>query len=141
MVVGFIGRRPSYSSQLINRVIDSNVFGSGNLDKVLCIENEEVKDWFKRRKISYYFEEQKGILFLQFTSTHCPAIDEKVEPGSGFDSVIGEHEFGDLQGMLFMFSVSFSSRLFLKYKLRLVFFIRKITLGKVPSSLLFFLKL
>lgn len=106
MVVGFIGRRPEDTAQLINRVIDSNVFGSGNSDKSLCIEKDEVGDWFKWRRISYYHEEKKGILFLQFCYNQLPAMDgfDKVQPG--FDSVVEEHEFGDLQGMLFMFSVS-----------------------------------
>lgn len=31
------------------------------------------------------------------------------ESGSGFDSPVEEHDFGDLQGLLFMFSVSCSS--------------------------------
>ncbi|KAF3455164.1 hypothetical protein FNV43_RR05612 [Rhamnella rubrinervis] len=105
VVVGFIGGRPGDTAQLINRVIDSNVFGSGNRDKSLCIEKEEVRDWFKWRRISYYHEEQRGILFLQFCYNQYPAMDgfNKVRPG--FDSVVEEHEFGDLQGMLFMFSV------------------------------------
>ncbi|XP_048324105.1 uncharacterized protein LOC107410677 isoform X2 [Ziziphus jujuba] len=106
VVVGFIGRRLGDTAQLVNRVIDSNVFGSGNRDKSLCIEKEEVRDWFKWRRISYYHEEQKGILFLQFCHNLCPAaMDGSAKVGSGFDSVVEEHEFGDLQGLLFMFSV------------------------------------
>lgn len=108
VVVGFIGRSPDESAQLINRILDSNVFGSGNLDKTLCVEKEEPRDWFKWRRISYYHEEQKGILFLQFCSTRCPAMDDGFsDSGSGFDSAFKEHDFGDLEGMLFMFSVSF----------------------------------
>ncbi|XP_054815604.1 uncharacterized protein LOC129315695 isoform X1 [Prosopis cineraria] len=105
VVVGFISRRPDDSTQLINRVIDFNVFGSGNLDKRLFVDEEEARDWFKWRRISYYHDDEKGILYLQFCSTRCPAIDGFSEPSSGFDSVVEEHEFGDLQGMLFMFSV------------------------------------
>ncbi|XP_028756900.1 uncharacterized protein LOC114716133 [Neltuma alba] len=105
VVVGFISRRPDDSTQLINRVIDFNVFGSGNLDKRLFVDEEEARDWFKWRRISYYHDEEKGILYLQFCSTGCPAIDGFSEPSPGFDSVVEEHEFGDLQGMLFMFSV------------------------------------
>lgn len=105
VVVGFIGRRPDDSAQVINRVLDSNVFGPGNLDKSFTVDKEEVKGWFKCRRISYYHEEEKGILFLQFCSTNCPAFDGFLDPGSGFDSIVEEREFGDLQGLLFMFSV------------------------------------
>ncbi|KAI4334328.1 hypothetical protein L6164_019037 [Bauhinia variegata] len=105
VVVGFVAPRAEYSSQLINRVIDSNVFGSGNLDKRLSIEEDQVRDWFKWRTISYYHYQEKGILFLQFCSTSCPAIHGFTEPAPAFDSVVEEQEFGDLQGMLFMFSV------------------------------------
>ncbi|XP_008465419.2 uncharacterized protein LOC103503038 [Cucumis melo] len=101
VVVGFIGRRPDDSIQLINRVIDSNVFGSGKLDKKLDVEKEEVREWFKRRRISYYHEEERGILFLQFSSHRSSVFDAE----AGYDSEIQEHDFGDLQGMLFMFSV------------------------------------
>ncbi|ONI00938.1 hypothetical protein PRUPE_6G112700 [Prunus persica] len=106
VVVGFIGRSPDDSAQLINRILDFNVFGSGNLDKSLCLEKEELRDWFRWRRISYFHEQQKGILFLQFCSTRCPAMDDGFsESGSGFDSPVEEHDFGDLQGLLFMFSV------------------------------------
>lgn len=83
------------------------MFGPGNLDKSFTVDKEEVKGWFKCRRISYYHEEEKGILFLQFCSTNCPAFDGFLDPGSGFDSIVEEREFGDLQGLLFMFSVSF----------------------------------
>lgn len=102
VVVGFIGRRPDDLIQLINRVIDSNVFGSGKLDKKLDVEKEEVREWFKRRRISYYHEEERGILFLQFSSHRGSVFDSEAD----YDSEIQEHDFGDLQGMLFMFSVS-----------------------------------
>ncbi|KAK9279848.1 hypothetical protein L1049_013530 [Liquidambar formosana] len=111
IAVGFIGRRPDDLTQLINRILDSNVFGSGNLDTDWSIEKEglgeEVKSWFKRRRISYYHEEEKGILFLQLCPTRCPAMEEgfSEESHSGLDSAVEEHEFGDRQGMLFMFSV------------------------------------
>ncbi|CAN1252876.1 Nonsense-mediated mRNA decay factor SMG8 [Linum perenne] len=93
-VVGFVSRNPDHSSQLINRVIDSNAFGSGNLDKVLLLVGEEVRDWFSRRRISYYHDEERGFLFLQFLET-------RFGHGSGLD----ESELEDLQGLLFMFSV------------------------------------
>ncbi|OMO84381.1 hypothetical protein CCACVL1_10843 [Corchorus capsularis] len=104
VVVGFISRRPDNSSQLINQIIDSNVFGSGQLDRVLSLDKDELKDWFKYRRISYYHEEDKGILFLQFNSKGCPVFDGSLGSGSDFDGVLEEREFGDLQGLLFMFS-------------------------------------
>lgn len=110
-MVGFVGRRKGDVSQLINRIIDANVFGSGDADVALGFEKtgeivtDEVKDWFKQRQISYYHEETKGVLYLQFCSTKCPVMEGFSEVPSGFDSVFEKQEFGDLQGMLFMFSV------------------------------------
>ncbi|WCJ41615.1 hypothetical protein M5689_022471 [Euphorbia peplus] len=98
VVVGFISRSPDHSSQLINRVLDSNTFGSGHVDKSLPIEKDELKDWFKWMRISYYHEEEKGVLYLQFCSIPCG-------PESGFDSGLEDREFEELQGLLFMFSV------------------------------------
>ncbi|KAL5763935.1 hypothetical protein ACOSQ2_016529 [Xanthoceras sorbifolium] len=105
VVVGFISRKPDDSSQLINRVLDCNSFGSGRMDKALDINKEELKHWFDSRRISYYHEAEKGLLLLQFCSTRCPVLRESSDSGSAFDSVVEEHEFGDLQGLLFMFSV------------------------------------
>ncbi|KAG2674150.1 hypothetical protein I3760_13G121800 [Carya illinoinensis] len=107
VVVGVISRRPDYSARLINRVLESNVFGSGNLDKNLCpADKEEVMDWFKWRRISYYHDPEKGILFLQFASTRCPAMDGHSGAGSGFGSAVEEeNDFWDLQEVLFMFTV------------------------------------
>ncbi|KAF4346848.1 hypothetical protein G4B88_015469 [Cannabis sativa] len=106
VVVGFIGRRPEITTHLINRIVDSNVFGSGSLDENLRIDKEELREWFKWRRISYYHERRRGVLFLHFSSNLCPAFDDGVlESGSGFDLAMEEHEFGDLQGMLFLFSV------------------------------------
>ncbi|GMH12517.1 hypothetical protein Nepgr_014358 [Nepenthes gracilis] len=109
VVVGFIGRRHSDVSQLINRIIDSNVFGSGNRDKVLSLEGEEVgdeaKDWFKTRKISYYHDDEKGIVYMQMCSSKCPAMNCVLESNCSLDSAVEESEFGDLRGMLFMFTV------------------------------------
>ncbi|KAL5580123.1 hypothetical protein UlMin_012565 [Ulmus minor] len=150
VVVGFIGRRPDITTQLINRILDSNVFGSGNLDKNFWVEKEEVRDWFKWRRISYYHEEQKGILFLQFCSKLCPGLSGFEDSGSGFDSGIEEHEFGDLQGMLFMFSVChviiytqegsrFDSQLLKKFRVlqaakqALAPFVRSQTTSALPS--------
>ncbi|OWM68935.1 hypothetical protein CDL15_Pgr025122 [Punica granatum] len=105
VVVGFISRRPDYSAHLIDRVLDFPAFGSGGLDKILQIDKDEVRDWFKHRRISYYHDEEKGILYLQYCSTHCPVVHGSSTVGSGLDSPEEEQEFGDLQGMLFMFSV------------------------------------
>lgn len=112
--------------QLINRIIDSNVFGSGNADRAFSFEKGEgseevVKEWFKWRKISYYVEEEKGVLYLQFSSTRCPGKGGFSDEQVGFD--IEEHEFGDLQGMLFMFSVSCFCFSLLFFFLFLSFFI------------------
>ncbi|XP_020230965.1 uncharacterized protein LOC109811592 isoform X2 [Cajanus cajan] len=106
VVVGFVARRHDDSAQLLNRVIDSNAFASGNLDTPLLVDDEEAREWFRRRRISYFHDHDKGILFLQFSSTLCPSIhaDDDAAP-PGFDSAVEEHEFGDLRGMLFMFSV------------------------------------
>ncbi|XP_071932598.1 uncharacterized protein [Coffea arabica] len=110
VVVGFVGRRHGDVTQLINRVIDANVFGSGNLDTPFRFNkqeliSEEIEEWFKLRCISYYFEEEKGILYLQFSSISCPIMDADLESQLGFDSLFEDREFGDLQGLLFMFSV------------------------------------
>ncbi|KAJ0690679.1 putative protein SMG8 [Helianthus annuus] len=110
VVVGFIGRRKSDVSQLINRIVDDNVFGSGNADVALGFDktgeiSDEVKDWLKEREISYYCEEAKGVLYLQLCCSKCPVFDRfSEEVPSGFDSVFEKMEFGDLKGMLFMFS-------------------------------------
>ncbi|TKY48578.1 SMG8 protein [Spatholobus suberectus] len=105
VVVGFIARQHDDSAQLLDRVIDSNAFASGNLDTPLLVDDEEAREWFRRRRISYFHDHDKGILFLHFSSTRCPAIHAAADAALGFDSAVEEHEFGDLQGMLFMFSV------------------------------------
>lgn len=110
VVVGFIGKRHYDVTQLINRIVDANVFGSGNCDTPFRIEkqailNEGIEEWFKCRSISFYFEEEKEILYLQFSSISCPVMEGVLESTMGFDSILEDREFGDLQGMLFMFSV------------------------------------
>lgn len=106
VVVGFISRALHDSSQLINRILDANVFGSGNLDKPFWVENDGVGEGLKCRRISYYHEVEKGILFLQFCGAQCPRMEAEAVSQLGFDSMVEEREFRDLQGMLFMFSVS-----------------------------------
>ncbi|KAI4304707.1 hypothetical protein MLD38_040181 [Melastoma candidum] len=109
VVVGFVSRRPDPAVQLINRVLDSHAFGSGRLDRPMIVDGAEVSgDWFRERRISYYYEEERGLLYLLFCSTKCPVFgDGPVEAGlgSGFDSIAEEREFGELQGMMFMFTV------------------------------------
>ncbi|CAK9139688.1 unnamed protein product [Ilex paraguariensis] len=85
VVVGFIGKRQDDVTQLINRIIDSNVFGSGNFDRVFRVEKEGLGE--------------------EFCSTKCPVMEGFSESETGFDSLLEDYEFGDLQGMLFMFSV------------------------------------
>ncbi|KAK4440679.1 protein SMG8 [Sesamum alatum] len=108
VVVGFIGRRHHDVSHLINKVIDSKVFGSGNLDTPFRFEpdkiNPETREWFESRKLSFYHDEEQGILYLQFSSVRCPVTEEGLSE-TRFESVLEEQEFGDLQGLLFMFSV------------------------------------
>ncbi|WOH02081.1 hypothetical protein DCAR_0521469 [Daucus carota subsp. sativus] len=147
VVVGFIGRQNCDVGQLINRVLDANVFGSGNLDKTFGVESggvvtEELKDWLKCRKISFFHDEDKGILYLQFSSIRCPVREEFEEGGLGFDSVLEEREFGDLQGMLFMFSGSrFDVQILKKFRIlqsakhAMAPFVRSRTTQPSPSKL------
>ncbi|MED6108199.1 hypothetical protein PIB30_021336 [Stylosanthes scabra] len=104
VVVGVIARRHDDSAQLLNRLVDSNVFGSGGLDEPLLLDDDDAREWFSSRRISYFRDRDNGILFLQCCSTRCPVINGFEDPALGFDSVAEEHEFGDLQGTLFMFS-------------------------------------
>ncbi|KAK6936116.1 Nonsense-mediated mRNA decay factor SMG8/SMG9 [Dillenia turbinata] len=111
VVIGFVGRQYDDVSQLANRILDFNVFGSGNLDEYLFSSSkipelgDELKEWIKRRKLSYYHDEEKGILFLLFSPTWLPSNEAVLGKSEDFDSTVEELEFGDLQGLLFMFSV------------------------------------
>ncbi|KAI7727006.1 hypothetical protein M8C21_026489 [Ambrosia artemisiifolia] len=117
VVVGFIGRRHTDVSQLLNRLLDDNVFGSGHADVALGFNNnnnnnktgevsEEVKEWLEQRQVSYYYDESKGIVYLQLCWSNCPAINRFSDGSGGFGIENFEKmEFGDLKGMLFMFSV------------------------------------
>ncbi|KAK4409005.1 protein SMG8 [Sesamum angolense] len=108
VVVGFIGRRHHDVSHLINKIIDSKIFGSGSLDTPFRFEpdkiNPETRKWFESRKLSFYHDEEQRILYLQFSSVRCPATEEGLSE-TRFESVMEEQEFGDLQGLLFMFSL------------------------------------
>ncbi|RWR92234.1 hypothetical protein CKAN_02144300 [Cinnamomum micranthum f. kanehirae] len=108
VVVGFIGRSFTQLSHLINRIIDANVFGSGNLDRNLPphLDDEEKRSWFRMHRISYYYLEEKGIVFLQLSSPQCPLMPSSASVAKPrLDSIIDEHDSEDLRGMLLMFSV------------------------------------
>ncbi|XP_073106055.1 uncharacterized protein [Elaeis guineensis] len=114
VVVGFLGSRAATDvSHFINRLLDANVFGSGGLDKDLFpspsdgVGQEE--EWFQRRRISYYHDAEKGMVFLQFSSSLSPlsllASSQTDGRGDGSASVLELSDAEDLRGMLFMFSV------------------------------------
>ncbi|CAM8878721.1 unnamed protein product [Rhodiola kirilowii] len=107
VVVGFIGQRSDDVTQLINRILDANVFGSGKVDRSLVLEkdgevSEELRRWLKWHRISYYHEEERGILFLQFASVDWLELGEETVE---FDSAVEDWELGNYKGMLLMFSV------------------------------------
>ncbi|KAJ4806031.1 Protein SMG8 [Rhynchospora pubera] len=114
VVVGFVGSSSSTDlSQLINRIVNSNTFGSGRLDKDLIGSNGS--DWFRHRKVSYHFDAEKGIVFLQFSSSLSSLESLSMSSSSSSSSSsywvdgsvpeLEESELEDLKGMLFMFSV------------------------------------
>ncbi|GER39701.1 protein SMG8 [Striga asiatica] len=111
VVVGFIGRRHHDVAHLINKVIDSHVFGSGNLASSFRLEPDkidlEMGKWFDSRRLSFYHDEDRGILYLQLSSLRCPTIgDGSLETRVALEPVFEEQELGELQGLIFMFSVS-----------------------------------
>ncbi|XP_020112930.1 uncharacterized protein LOC109727284 [Ananas comosus] len=98
VVVGFVGSRASTdAAHLINRIVDANVFGSGGLDEEIVVaarsepRPEEEEDWSRFRRVSYYHDAEKGMVFLQLSSSLSLTPEE--------------FEADDLRGMLFMFSV------------------------------------
>ncbi|XP_065004584.1 uncharacterized protein LOC135636639 [Musa acuminata AAA Group] len=114
VVVGFLGSRPSTdATHLINRILDANVFGCGNLDKDLFASRSEssgkVEEWFRRRRISFHFEKEKGVVFLQLSSSLSPfsLLCSSRTDDEGYRSVsaLETCDADDLRGMLFMFSV------------------------------------
>ncbi|KAF3793504.1 SMG8 protein [Nymphaea thermarum] len=105
IVIGLIGRDPDEATQLLNRILDANVFGSGKQDIDIHADlrnsekdgGESISDWFRSRRISYYFEKEKGIVFLLLSTSgrrHCAS-------GSAFE----ECESDDLRGILVLFLV------------------------------------
>ncbi|KAJ0966652.1 hypothetical protein J5N97_023569 [Dioscorea zingiberensis] len=108
VVVGFVGAPDA--AHLINRILDANVFGSGNLAKDLASNLPEItfrKGWFQRRRISYHHDEEKGLVFLHFSSASSLIDSTRLDAGSGegLASVLEEREADDLRGMLLMFLV------------------------------------
>ncbi|XP_017696661.2 protein smg8-like [Phoenix dactylifera] len=114
VVVGFLGSRATTDvSHLINRILDANVFCSGGLDKDLFHPRSDgvgqEEEWFRRRRISYYHDAEKGMVFLQFSSSlsllSLLASSQTDGGGDGSASILEQSEAEDLRGMLFMFSV------------------------------------
>lgn len=111
IVVGFVGRRHHDVAHLINKISDSYAFGSGSLDTPFRLEAEkidlEMSRWFESRNLSFYHDEDQGILYLQFSMVNCTVAESVLsEERLGFESVLEERELGDLKGLIFMFSVS-----------------------------------
>lgn len=63
------------------------------------------ENWFQHRRISFFHEEERGIVYLQFCCSDWADMGEVLEGSRDFRAKIEEDEFGDVQGMLFMFSV------------------------------------
>ncbi|XP_057804529.1 uncharacterized protein LOC131019918 [Salvia miltiorrhiza] len=110
VVVGFIGRRHHDVAHLINKIADSYAFGSGGLDTPLRFEPEridsEMRRWFESRNLSFYHDQDKGILYLQFSMLDCTVAEAMLSEGRmGFESVLEDRELGDLKGFIFMFTV------------------------------------
>ncbi|KAG9449529.1 hypothetical protein H6P81_009494 [Aristolochia fimbriata] len=122
IVVGFIGRNSDDLTQLINRTLDANIFGSGNLDMKLSLDSRRVSknegeqekpgktDFSWNRNISYYHDQDRGIVYLQYSSYHFTLSEgmSLFKDGHGevsLDSILDDIECEDIKGMLVMFSV------------------------------------
>lgn len=132
-------------SHLINRILDANVFGSGHLDRNLPLhmDDEENRSWFGTRRISYYHMEEKGIVFLQFSSSQCHLTSSTSVGEAGLDSILEKHDSEDLRGMLLMFSVSFYMFFGFKFASDVIceLFSIRIDLFLTPSPVSFFMEL
>ncbi|KAL0918292.1 hypothetical protein M5K25_010291 [Dendrobium thyrsiflorum] len=113
VVVGFLGSKPSTDlTHLINRLLDNNVFGSGNLEKnILTSLIPDETDWFDRRRIGYHYEPETGMVFLQYSPSSPSRLlmlssSTSGERDEGATSVLEECEAEDIRYMLLMFSVS-----------------------------------
>ncbi|KAK1289014.1 hypothetical protein QJS10_CPB18g01794 [Acorus calamus] len=111
VVVGFVGGDPDETAHLINCIIDSNAFGSGRLGRELCPHSRGVEDARDRkRRIRYYHDEERGMIFSQFCS---PRSLRRLEEGvsmmgsgcGGLGDVLEEGEAEDLKEMLVMFTM------------------------------------
>lgn len=136
VVVGVVGRNLDDVTQLLNRLLDAHIFGSGNRDRELWNEesNEEalqeegmeedvvkgnnridrgfdtgpsrkVAAWMKKRRLSYYADEDKGIVYVQFAwgSPHIDLLMGNLS-SQEYPFVLDQQETDDLCGLLFMFS-------------------------------------
>eukprot|EP01018_Ginkgo_biloba_P020644 Gb_15944 [translate_table: standard] len=152
VVVGVVGRSQDDVTQLLNRILDAQIFGFGNRDRGLWNDfsddirkarndgdgngmeeafraalqeegiledgfNEDVKckepdmgssrreaAWIRKKRISYYLDEEKGIVYVQF-AWGSPHMDLLMEDSQEFPSILDRHETDDLCGLLVMFSV------------------------------------
>ncbi|KAL1557700.1 hypothetical protein AAHA92_08250 [Salvia divinorum] len=110
VVVGFVGRRHHEVAHLINKIVDSYAFGSGGLDAQFRFEpdriDSEMRRWLESRNLSFYLDEDKGILYLQFSMVDCTVAETMLSEGRmGFESDSEDRELGDLKGLIFMFTV------------------------------------
>ncbi|KAH9326312.1 hypothetical protein KI387_006490, partial [Taxus chinensis] len=134
VVVGMVGRSQDDVTHLLNRLLDAHIFGSGNRDVDLfdleeeAQHEEEVEEkgnevkqnncrfkvsnrrttaaWFKKKRISYYLDEEKGVVYVQYAwgSPRLALLREDLS-SQEYPSVLDRHEADDLCGLLVMFSV------------------------------------
>ena len=104
-MVGFVGPEDEVCV-LINRILDSSVFGDKDLQLDCSKGVEGWEGWFRHRSIRYYHESDRGIVFLQFYS--APVVQSWSGGDDGLDCDLEQHDSDDLRGLLLMFSVSFS---------------------------------
>ncbi|XP_041993473.1 uncharacterized protein LOC121744099 [Salvia splendens] len=110
VVVGFVGRRRHEVAHLINKIVDSYAFGSGGLDTPFRFEpdriDSEMRIWLESRNLSFYLDEDRGILYLQFSMADCTLAEAMLSEGRmGLESDLEDRELGDLKGLIFMFTV------------------------------------
>lgn len=137
VVVGVVGRNADDVTQLLNRLLDAHIFGSGNRDRDLwneesseealqdegmeedgmkgnyrismgsdMVPSRKVAAWMKKKRISYYADEERGIVYVQFAwgSPHMDLLMGNLS-SQEFPFVLDQQETDDLCGLLFMFSV------------------------------------
>ncbi|GAB2223205.1 hypothetical protein Droror1_Dr00017343 [Drosera rotundifolia] len=94
VVVGFVGRRRADVAQLLNRVIDSNVFGNRDKPVINVREEEEGDERGWRSRVRYYHDEEKGIVYVGMWGTRCPVADDE-----------GVEEAEEMKGLLLLLTV------------------------------------